>query len=185
MKDQGAILPSTRISCKASCDELHYGICITRDAAIYQRCLTIATKIEQFFTKGLCGQFHRVCGKDKKGCVVFLVFVYLAHVRMRSSGARISHVFCKAHLCGKVSRYELSRVSGIKTFLWMGASATPRTLSHSDTSVCAHIYCKHFTQSPGQAPERLDFHSLSILRSWATLWERWGPNGCFCCIAAP
>ena len=56
----------------------------------------------------------------------------------------------------------------------MGASATPRTLAYSDTLVCAHIYCKCFTQSPRQAPERLDFHSLSISRSWATLWERWG-----------
>ena len=104
MKDKGAILPSTRILCKASCDELHYGICITRDAAIYTRCLSIAAKIEQSFTKTSCGQFHRVCGKDKDGCELFLVFVYLAHVRRRSSGARISHVFCKAHLCDEVSR---------------------------------------------------------------------------------
>ena len=41
------------------------GICISRDAAIYNCCRAIQEKIEQFFVKAKMGQYFELMGEDR------------------------------------------------------------------------------------------------------------------------
>ena len=41
------------------------GICISRDAAIYNCCVAIQQKLEQFFVKDKMGQYFELMGEDR------------------------------------------------------------------------------------------------------------------------
>ena len=57
MRDDGAIPSSRRYPCTKPCGAKHFGLCKTRDKAIYADSLLMAGNIEKAFCQGDLGQF--------------------------------------------------------------------------------------------------------------------------------
>ncbi len=56
-KEEGAIPQSASFTHKSSCCELHPGLCITRDSAIFDIAVLMASHMESFFTDDGLGSF--------------------------------------------------------------------------------------------------------------------------------
>jgi hypothetical protein len=100
-KEEEAIPQSATFTHKSSCCELHPGLCITRDSAIYDSAVHMAARMESFFTDdGLAGYFAVL---DESIAEDPLCFVYFANRRGRRFGAQVTHVFIECESAGEQS----------------------------------------------------------------------------------
>lgn len=66
MEDNATIPTNRKYPCTKPCGAKHFGLCKTRDKAIYSDCLGMANNMEKAFVAGDVGQFFMV----EYGCCV-------------------------------------------------------------------------------------------------------------------
>ena len=95
------------------CREAHPGVCLTRDAARFQKIVVIAADLEHFFTKEWCGRvcrvFPKAAGQSSAGC-----FVCLGHNRRRRPRIHVTHAFVALHNASNNLRFEGDATDGLE-----------------------------------------------------------------------
>ena len=74
VRDKKAI-PSGPICLLAACFQAHPGLCVAKDAAVYEASLLVATFIERHFTRGIRGDYFCIRGLDVAGEVAYEQFL--------------------------------------------------------------------------------------------------------------
>jgi hypothetical protein len=100
-KEEQAIPQSIAFTHQPSCCELHPGLCITKDAAIYDVAVLMASRMESFFTDDCLGSYFAVL--DESIAEDPLCFIYFANRRGRRFGAQVTHVFFECESAGEQS----------------------------------------------------------------------------------
>ena len=95
-----SFIPNEKLVNQVSCSMIHPGLCVTDDRAHYTEALRIARHIEKFFDKDKAGSFYLLLGLKKsemgegEEVEVYFLWMYLCHVRRRSSKVLIGETAC-------------------------------------------------------------------------------------------
>ena len=81
------------------CHTTHFGVCATKDAAVYSKCCTLAKAIAKFFTAAKCGNFFKLQSTTEDGNYTTCTTLYFAFWRPRRIDDHITHVFCQMDVC--------------------------------------------------------------------------------------
>ena len=89
------IIPDEEIVVPCACFQVHPGLCVTTDHAVYDPSLDIARRIEQHFTKDMRGAFHVFHACTPDGALVWTPYVFF-HI----AGGEAE--WCQPHTCSQV-----------------------------------------------------------------------------------
>ena len=89
-------LPTSAITLPAACWQVHPGLCVTEDAAIYDKCLEVARHIERYFVGDLRHNYFCLIGSQADQAIpCYMQYMYFAHSRARRRKTPVTHVFVK------------------------------------------------------------------------------------------
>lgn len=100
IRERPIIPADLKIRLEAACWQVHPGLCIERDAGIYETAIKVAKMLEKHCTKERKYKYHllRATRDDR---VVLEVIVFLAHVRARRRKVPVTHAFLRIQRSGR------------------------------------------------------------------------------------
>ena len=106
VQDRQDIPADRTFLCRASCSELHPGLCASRDHAIYHECIAFAKNLESFLSREMLHTFIKL---EDQSAVDRVQFYYFCRKRARRMHAQCTHMLirCVEHPDGTISLGQL------------------------------------------------------------------------------
>ena len=158
-------IPDAELVVPAACFQVHPGLCVTIDHAIYNVSLEIAKCIEKHFSKDLTGAWYIFHSFAADGEIVFYEYLHFSHTRRRGRAVPTTHMFCLGHMHERTRTLGLTCRDGEpQSFEWRNPWEIAKKVSvyHCTRLAAARVRLEHRRSVDGRFEVAGDHDPLGI-----------------------